>query len=88
MTYLVQEFVEIGAIRVRASKLALARGKGCPYNMARALLPEFFTPQELKLCTTVAGRSGRPQADPEKLQHLLGKGHIITINTSTASYSH
>ena len=78
--YLVQEFVEIGGIRVRASKLAMARGERCPYKIARALLPELFTPEELKLCTTVAGRSGqqpRPQADPEKLQHLLGKGHII-----------
>ena len=74
---------------MRASKLALARRKKCPYKMGRALLPEFFTPEEMRTCTTVAARGGqqsRPPADPEKLQHLLGKCCIlVTVNSHLPS---
>ena len=62
--------MDIGGIRVRAAK-----AKKCPYKMGRALLPEFFTPDELKMCSTVgtkAGRKPRPQADSGKLQSLIG----------------
>ena len=63
--------------------LALAREKKSPYKMGRALLPGFFTSQELKTCTTVATRSGkepRPQAHPDKLRFLLGKLHIYNVH--------
>ena len=62
-------------MRVRAAKLAMASKKNCPYKMGRALLPEFFTPDELKKCSTVQQRAGqipRPQADHVKLQCVLG----------------
>ena len=62
-------------MKVRKAKLHMARGKSCPYKMGRALLPEFFTPDELKTCTTVkqrAGQTPRPQADNNKLECVLG----------------
>lgn len=72
-----QEFVEIGGVQVRASKLSAAKGKKCPYKMGRALLQEFFTPEELKTCSTVPARTKsqapRQTADEKKLHSLLRK---------------
>jgi len=45
------------------------------YRMARKLLPEFFTPEELVTCSCVPpkpGKTERPRADTGKMDLLLG----------------
>ena len=62
-------------MKVWKTKLTMARGKSYSYKMGRALLPEFFTPDELKTCTTVKQKTGqtpRQQADNNKLECVLG----------------
>lgn len=63
------------------AKLDAAKRCSDAYKMARRLLPEFFTPEELKTCTCAPPRSGakvvRPQADAGKLTLLLGEYIIV-----------
>lgn len=69
------EYVSIGGLKIPKAKLQAAKRCGNSYKMARRLLPEFFTPQELQTCTCVPPRSGckvvRPQANGTKLGLLL-----------------
>lgn len=69
------EYAEIGGVKVNTVKLAAAKKAPNAYKMARKLLPEFFTPTELRTNTCVPPKPGklkRPQADEEKLGLLLG----------------
>ena len=70
-------------MKVRKAKVTMARGKSCPYKMGCALLPEFFTQEELKTCTTVKQRTGqtpRPQTDNNKLECVsIIYDHIIIV---------
>ena len=65
----------IGKVKVNTAKIASAKKAPNAYKMARKLLPEFFTPEELRTCTCVPPKPGklkRSQADPQKLGLLLG----------------
>ena len=69
------EYAEIGGVKVNTVKLAAGKKALNAYKMARKLLPEFFTPIELRTNTCVPpkpGKLNRSQADEEKLGPLLG----------------
>lgn len=69
------EYVEIGKVKVNTAKIVSAKKAPNAFKMARKLLPEFFTPEELCTCTCVPPKPGKSkcsQADPQKLGLLLG----------------
>ena len=58
--------------------------------MGRRLLPEFFTPEELSTSTCVPSKPGRverPQANKEKLEHLLSKCTVDLLLKSQIIYT-
>ena len=65
-------------------KLNLARKTKDPYRMARKLLPEFYSLNELKTCSCVPLRPGKescPQVDKIRLKLLLGKYNKFQLLT-------
>ena len=67
--------MQIGDIHVSATKLDAAKKTKNAYKMARKLLPDFFTPEELASCTSVPPKPGgikRSLANPDKMRALLG----------------
>jgi len=69
------EYLDIGSVRVSKEKVKIAQKAPDAYRMARKLLPEFFTPEELVTCSCVPpkpGKTERPRADTGKMDLLLG----------------
>lgn len=50
--------MELGGVKVRADRLKAARRAPSAYRMARKLLADFFSPNELKKCTCVPPKPG------------------------------
>ena len=65
-------------MRVSKAKVKIAQKAPDAYRMARKLLPEFFTPEELVTCSCVPSK--RPIADMEKMDLLLSMYTFIDIS--------
>jgi len=71
------QYTSVGKIKVNTAKLSAASKAPNPYKMARKLLPEFFSKEELSTCTCAPPKPGakikRPQVDSERLKLLFGE---------------
>ncbi len=69
-------------MKILVGKLKTAKRAPTAYRMARKLLPDFFSPSELKNCTCVPPKPGakvvREQADHAKMKFLLGNSTVMT----------
>ncbi len=77
VNFLQVNYSSVGKIKVNSLKLGVAAKAANPFKMARKLLPEFFSVEELSTYTCAPPKPGakvkRPQADTDKLKLLLGE---------------